>query len=239
MRTTVSEIFLNGWRSSKENLGDADLPAPAHIAHDSDSERPAKVALTKRRVLTHFPKDRNYEVSRRKKMTRAHLQKTHWRRSTSSRKIWWLDNSRSQSPEWGVWIKKQSQIRCSGSRSCHSMDSILSVQNKKNFTGDGKEFTKVDRAVTKAESSWNGELIHWNSASPVKIYRGIIALQHLIDPRRMVLLNEPQYCNNRDWMKNGALILRNAIAICEMSKTSWQMGRLLMKDGSEIHSKDQ
>ena len=33
----------------------------------------------------------------------------------------------------------------------HSMDSILSVRNK-NFTGDGKEFTKVSLAVGKAES---------------------------------------------------------------------------------------
>ena len=31
-------------------------------------------------------------------------------------------------------------------------------------------------------------------------------------------------------MKNGGLILWNAIDICEMSKTSWQKGKLLMKD---------
>ena len=35
-------------------------------------------------------------------------------------------------------------------RSCHSMDSILSVQSK-NFSGDGKEFKKVSQAVRKAE----------------------------------------------------------------------------------------
>ena len=38
-------------------------------------------------------------------------------------------------------------------------------------------------------------------------------------------------------MKNGGLILWNAIAICEMSKTSWQKGKLLMKDDLENHSK--
>ena len=40
-------------------------------------------------------------------------------------------------------------------------------------------------------------------------------------------------------MKNGGLMLWNAIAICDMSKTSWQTGKLLMKDDSENHSKDQ
>ena len=86
------------------------------------------------------------------------LQKTHWRSFTSSINVWWLDNSWSQSPEWGVWITKQSPVRFRCSRSCHSMDSILSVQNK-NFTGDGKELKKVSRAVTKAESSLYGQFI--------------------------------------------------------------------------------
>ena len=40
-------------------------------------------------------------------------------------------------------------------------------------------------------------------------------------------------------MNDGGLILWNAIAICEMSKTSWQMDKDLMKDDSENHSKDQ
>ena len=40
-------------------------------------------------------------------------------------------------------------------------------------------------------------------------------------------------------MKNGGLILWNAVAICEMSKTSWQMRKLPMKDDSQNHSKDQ
>ena len=40
-------------------------------------------------------------------------------------------------------------------------------------------------------------------------------------------------------MKDDGLILSNAIAICEMSKTSWQMGKLLTKGDSENHSKAQ
>ena len=48
-----------------------------------------------------------------------------------------------------------------------------------------------------------------------------------------------QYCHNQDWMEDGDPILWNAVAICEMSKTSWQMGKLRMKDELENHSKDQ
>ena len=40
-------------------------------------------------------------------------------------------------------------------------------------------------------------------------------------------------------MKNGGLIPWNAVAICEMSKTLWQTGKLLMKGDSENHVKDQ
>ena len=47
------------------------------------------------------------------------------------------------------------------------------------------------------------------------------------------------HCCNRAWMKNGALILWNAVAICEMSRTSWQKGKLCMKDDLEKHSKGQ
>ena len=40
-------------------------------------------------------------------------------------------------------------------------------------------------------------------------------------------------------MKVGGQILWNADAICEMSKTSWQIGKLSMKDDLENHSKGQ
>ena len=85
------------------------------------------------------------------------LQKTHWRSSTSCRKVWWLDNAWSQGPQQGGWIRKQSPIRCRRSRSCHSVDSILPVQNE-DFTGDGEELTKVPRAVTQTKSCKNWQL---------------------------------------------------------------------------------
>ena len=64
-------------------------------------------------------------------------------------------------------------------------------------------------------------------ANLVKIYHGISALLHLINPRRMAMRKERYaeerkglllYCCNLAWMKNGGLILRNAIAICAMAK---------------------
>ena len=76
---------------------------------------------------------------------------------------------------------------------------------------------------------------HWNMENLVNIHHGIIEHQHLIDPRQMALLKEPsderkkelqQYCYNQGWMKDGGLILWNAIAICDMSKTCGQKGKL-------------
>ena len=54
-----------------DNLEDTEVPAPAHVSHDSDSERPAKVASKswKHSMKTHFPKDRNCEICLRTKMT--------------------------------------------------------------------------------------------------------------------------------------------------------------------------
>ena len=61
------------------------------------------------------------------------------------------------------------------------MDSVLSVQNE-NFSGDGKEFTKVSRAIGKAKSH-SKLTIHWHLANLVKTYHGIIVREHPIDPR--------------------------------------------------------
>ena len=51
--------------------------APAHISHDSDSERPMKEASTSwmHSVYTLFPKDRNCEICQRTKITRAPCRK--------------------------------------------------------------------------------------------------------------------------------------------------------------------
>ena len=50
-----------------------EVPAPAHIAQDSDSEHSTKVAAKSRKhgIFTHFPKDRNCDVCLRTKITKA------------------------------------------------------------------------------------------------------------------------------------------------------------------------
>ena len=67
------------------------------------------------------------------------------------------------------------------------MDTTIPAQNQ-NFSGDGKEFTKVSRAVGKAQSHRNRP--PWNMANPVKNYHGIIVHQRAIGPRQIVLLKE-------------------------------------------------
>ena len=58
-----------------ENLEDKEVPTlrdtPANTSQDLDSERPTKVVSRKHSIETHFPKDRNCEICKRTKMTRA------------------------------------------------------------------------------------------------------------------------------------------------------------------------
>ena len=53
-----------------ENLQDTEVPPPAHISQDSDSERPTEVVSKSRMhsIYIHFPRDRNCEVCLRTKM---------------------------------------------------------------------------------------------------------------------------------------------------------------------------
>ena len=111
------------------------------------------------------------------------------------------------------------------------MDTILPVQNRKNFSRNGKGVYESYSSNWKNQKS--SVQIFWNLAKLVKNHRGIIVHQRLSDLRRMVLLKERYaelqkelllYCCNPAWMKDGGRILWNASAICEMFKTC-QMGK--------------
>ena len=56
-----------------DNLEDAEVPAPARISQNSDSEHPTEVVTKSRKhsIYTHFPKDRNCDVCLRTQMTKA------------------------------------------------------------------------------------------------------------------------------------------------------------------------
>ena len=78
----------------RENLVDDEIPLQGG-SHASSSHEVSLEPTTKRRedlgkhnVHTHFPKDRNCEICKRTKITRAPMQKTPWRSRTSSRKFW-------------------------------------------------------------------------------------------------------------------------------------------------------
>ena len=142
------------------------------------------------------------------------------------------------------WISEQSPIRCRGTRSCHSMDSVLPVQNL-NFSGNGKEFTKVSRTVTKAKS-----YLHRQFIGVWQILWRILMESSNFDTSS---IRDKQCCwesgaeNKRrnlsctvtirlGWKMVGGfygMLLLSA----KMFKTSWQMGKLPVKDDSENHSK--
>ena len=141
-------------------------------------------------------------------------------------------------------MTEQSQIRCRGPRSCHSVDSVLSVQNKI-FTRDGKKLIKILGTVASIESCTNRQLdgiwktcedLSWNhrTSTPHRSETNGIAERAV----RRVKEGRQQYCYNQDQMKGGGQTLWNAIAICEMSKTSWQMRKRHTKDDLENHSED-
>ena len=85
-----------------DNLEATEVHAPAHMSHYSDSERPTKVVSKSRKhsTCTHFqrPKLRSLLANQN---DQSSSQNSHWRSSTSSIKVWWLDNGWWQGPQWG------------------------------------------------------------------------------------------------------------------------------------------
>ena len=78
----------------RENLVDDEIPLQGG-SHASSSHEVSLEPITKRRedlgkhsVHTHLPKDRNCEICKRTKITRAPMQKTQWRNRTSSCELW-------------------------------------------------------------------------------------------------------------------------------------------------------
>ena len=90
-RGNPSDSEIQEWlQEFRENLVDDEIP----LQGGSHASSPHEVSLeptTKRRedlgnhsVHTHFPKDRNCEISQRTKITKGPVQKTQWRNRTSS-----------------------------------------------------------------------------------------------------------------------------------------------------------
>ena len=131
-RNPTTVITANGEVQTNEEATENahDLEFFANTSHDSDSQRLAKVATRKHSIKTHFPKDRNCEICRRTKITRAPCRRRTGNAVHRAEKVRWLDNRRSKSSQWRWCISKQSQIRSRGTRFSYSMDTVWSVQKR-------------------------------------------------------------------------------------------------------------
>ena len=115
------------------------------------------------------------------------MQKTQWRSRTSCRKFWWLDNSRSKSSQWKLWISKQSSISC-GAGLSHSMDPDISVQNKKTSQEPQRSLQKFLEPERKPKVIYTDNSLEFGKAC--EDFPGINARLHHIDQRLMGSLKE-------------------------------------------------
>ena len=86
--TATWKIFRRGWRSPQMIWRTQKMHAPASTSHDSDPERPIRVASRKHSIKIHFPEDRNCDGPQANQDDKGSLQKAYWRSSTSSREVW-------------------------------------------------------------------------------------------------------------------------------------------------------
>ena len=136
-----------------DNLEDTEVHAPAHVPQDSDSQRPTNVSSKSRKqsLYSHFPQDRNCGVCVRTKMTKALC-----RRRTGE--------APPRAEKFGDLITADHKVLIEEGELRNNHRYAVVVQDlvtqrlqsypckTKVFSGDGKEFTKVFRAVTKATS---------------------------------------------------------------------------------------
>ena len=119
------------------------------------------------------------------------------------------------------------------------MDTILSVQNL-NFSGDGKEFSNVSRADSQTESHLLKQFLGvWNHG--IIVHLRLTVPKHVVAKRAAHRIKEGTFALllQFGFDENGGLVLRNVAAICEMFKTSWQVGKHIAKGELENQFKDQ
>ena len=122
-----------------ENLVDDRVPERRDSHASSSHEATRSADLGKHSILI---SRRNCEIYQRTRSTRAPCRRRYCQSRTSCRKFWWLDNSRSKSSQWTLWISKQSSICNRGAGSSLSMVPGVSVQ-KQNFTRNPEKLAKI------------------------------------------------------------------------------------------------
>ena len=177
----------------------------------------------KHSVYTHFPKDRNCEVCLR---TRAPF-----RRRTGEALL--------RAEKFGDLITADHEVLNEG---CESRDNHryavvvqdLATQWIQSYPCKTKNSQETGGALRKfLEPSLKSKVIFTDNSLEFGKYCQDLSWNHRTSTHhrsetndiaeravRRVKEGTQQYCYNRDWMKNGGPILRNAIAMCETSKTS-------------------
>ena len=179
----------------REILVDDGIPVHGD-SHDSSSDEASLEPTFKRSadsgkhsVFTHFPRDRNCEICKRTKITRAPCRRRNGEAVPRAENFGDLITADHKVLSDNCESRKKSRICSRGAGLRHPMDPGISVQNQ----------TKLHKKPREAcKSSWNpiGILksftltIPWNSAKLVKISPGIIARLHHTDRKLMGLLKE-------------------------------------------------
>ena len=222
IRTTVCEIFLNGWRRSQ-------IIWRTQNSQDSDSERPTKVVSRSRKhtIKTHFPKDRNCEVCLRTKMTIAPGRKR-------------TGEAVPRQEKFGDLITADHTVlnEESESRNHHRYAGVvqdLATQWIQSYPCKTKTSQETKRVYESSSSRRKNQklfkrTIHWNLENVERIFHGIIKPQHLIDPSVLFKsgLDEKWWADSLEYY----CYLRNVQHLLAE-------GKIRMKDDMEIHSKGQ
>ena len=175
----------------RENLVDDEIPLQGG-SHASSSHEVSLEPTTKRRedlgkhsVYTHFPKDRNCEICKRTKITRAPCRRRN-------------GEAVPRADKFGDLIKADHKVLSDNCESRNNHRYAVVVQDLATQWIQAYPIAKTKlhkKPLEACKSSWNpkGSLksfaltIPWNSAKLVKISPGIIARLHHTDRRLMVL----------------------------------------------------
>ena len=227
MRTTVFRDLPEWLEEVTDDPEDTALHAPAHFSQDSDSERPTKVVSKSKSkqhsIYIHFQTDRNCEVYLRTKLTRAPCS-----RRTGEVLL--------RAEKFGDLITADHKVLSEESESRNTQPYAVVVQDLatqwiQSYRCKTKTLQETEKSVRKFFEPLQKKqqlfmlTVHQNLVNLVKIYDGITEPQLFIVPRRMASSKRRYFSSVvaiRIGWKDGGLTLWNAVAICEMSKTSWQ-----------------
>ena len=249
-RKRQRKAFLIGCSPSQKNLEDLATHVPAHSSEreSSGSEGDAWKVVTEKRkhgIYTHFPKDRHCDICKRTKITRfpcrRHNEGSIPRAEhfgdliTADHKIF-NEGSESWNNHQYAVVVQDLATHLIQSYSCKNQNSLETQKSlRKNLEPSQKP--KVIYTDSSSEFGKSCQELSWyhRTSAPYRSQTNGIAERAV---RREKKEHELYYCIP-DQMISGGQIPWNAIAICEMSKTFWQTGKLEVNEDLVNLSKDQ